>query len=149
VLNAQWYRANRLMQSSNPELQKQGFELSNAVLAAQREYEVRQEAQAIEAEAAEVAGIRAMGEQNWQIFSSLSDDLRNESSAYLDQRASWGRIRASAQNATAAGDLALIFNYMKLLDPTSVVREGEFATAQNSGSVPNRVIALYNNLLNG
>ena len=31
--------------------------------------------------------------------------------------------------ATAAGDLALVFNYMKLLDPGSVVRESEFRSA--------------------
>jgi hypothetical protein len=30
---------------------------------------------------------------------------------------------------TAAGDLALVFNYMKMLDPASVVRESEFKNA--------------------
>jgi len=34
--------------------------------------------------------------------------------------------------ATAAGDLALVFNYMKLLDPGSVVRESEFRTASQA-----------------
>ena len=38
---------------------------------------------------------------------------------------------------------------MKILDPGSVVREGEFATAQNTGSVPESVSALYNRVLNG
>jgi len=32
-------------------------------------------------------------------------------------------------------DQALIFSYMKVLDPTSVVREGEFKTAQNNASI--------------
>jgi len=39
------------------------------------------------------------------------------------------RINAVAEKPSAAGDLALIFNYMKMLDPGSVVRESEFATA--------------------
>ena len=54
-----------------------------------------------------------------------------------------------ATEDTAAGDLALIFNYMKMLDPGSVVREGEFATAQNTAGVPDRVLNSYNRALEG
>ena len=61
----------------------------------------------------------------------------------------FGRVIASAEDPSAAGDLALIFNYMKILDPGSTVREGEFANAQNSGGVDDRVIALYNSLFAG
>lgn len=57
--------------------------------------------------------------------------------------------RVDASQDTAAGDLSLIFSYMKMLDPGSVVREGEFATAQNAAGVPERVVNLYNNLLTG
>ena len=42
------------------------------------------------------------------------------------------RIVASATKPSAAGDLALIFNYMKMLDPGSVVRESEFRTAEGA-----------------
>mgnify|MGYP005990600149 FL=1 len=59
------------------------------------------------------------------------------------------KVQKSAQNPSAASDVALIFAYMKLLDPGSVVREGEFATAQNSGSVPDRVVAQYNRARTG
>ena len=38
---------------------------------------------------------------------------------------------------------------MKILDPGSVVREGEFATAQNTGSVPEGIRALYNRIISG
>jgi len=47
-------------------------------------------------------------------------------------RSAYGRILASADKPSAAGDLALIFNYMKMLDPGSVVRESEFRTAQQA-----------------
>lgn len=48
-----------------------------------------------------------------------------------------------------AADLALIFNYMKMLDPGSVVREGEFALARKAGSVPQQVKAYLNSVVNG
>ena len=38
---------------------------------------------------------------------------------------------------------------MKVLDPGSTVREGEFATAQNSASVPDRLRAKYNQVMRG
>lgn len=49
----------------------------------------------------------------------------------------------------AAGDLAMIFGYMKVLDPGSVVREGEFANAQNAAGVPDRIRNAYNRALQG
>lgn len=52
-------------------------------------------------------------------------DFRKQATAY-------GRIVASAKDPSAAGDLAMIFNYMKVLDPGSVVRESEFATAERA-----------------
>lgn len=48
-----------------------------------------------------------------------------------------------------AGDLSLIFSYMKMLDPGSTVREGEFANAQNAGSVPDRIYNMYNKIISG
>lgn len=59
------------------------------------------------------------------------------------------RVLASVENPSPAGDLALIFNFMKILDPASVVRESEFATAQNSASVPERVRNIYNSFISG
>jgi len=71
------------------------------------------------------------------------------SKRFIDVRDSFGRILESATDPSAAGDLSLIFNYMKMLDPESVVRESEFATAENSASVPERVRARWNKVLKG
>lgn len=60
-----------------------------------------------------------------------------------------GRISASAEKPDAAGDLSLIFAYMKMLDPTSVVRETEFANAQNAAGVPDQIRNTWNRLRNG
>ena len=77
----------------------------------------------------------------------LRDDFRSESKEFVKVRDAYGRILST--DASAAGDLALIFNYMKILDPGSVVREGEFATAQNSAGVPTRIRAQYNKIKTG
>ncbi len=50
---------------------------------------------------------------------------------------------------TAAGDMSMIFSYMKLLDPNSTVREGEYANAQNATGIPGQVQNAYNNALAG
>lgn len=50
---------------------------------------------------------------------------------------------------SAAGDISFIYQYMKMLDPGSVVREGEFATAQNAAGVPERIANFYNRALKG
>lgn len=59
------------------------------------------------------------------------------------------KIRESVANPSAASDISLIFNFMKVQDPKSTVREGEFATAQNAAGVEDRVRNLYQKLLNG
>lgn len=74
---------------------------------------------------------------------NLAMDMRKEFDAQTKDfravRDSYNRIQASAQNPTPAGDLSLIFNYMKMLDPGSVVREAEFATAANAAPLLTRV----------
>lgn len=45
--------------------------------------------------------------------------------------------------------ISMVYKFMKSLDPTSVVREGEFATAANSGGVPEAVLNFYNKVRTG
>lgn len=59
------------------------------------------------------------------------------------------KVRTAAKDPSAAGDLAMIFGYMKTLDPTSTVREGEFANAQNAAGVPDRIKNAWNKALTG
>jgi hypothetical protein len=47
---------------------------------------------------------------------------------------------------TGPADIALVFSYMKLIDPTSSVQQGEQANAANAGGVPARVWGYYNSL---
>jgi hypothetical protein len=59
------------------------------------------------------------------------------------------RVQTGAGMDSGAGDLAVVYGYMKMLDPGSVVREGEFATAEQTTGVPSYVINLYNKIVNG
>lgn len=59
------------------------------------------------------------------------------------------QIQQFSRDPSPAGDIGLVFSYMKVLDPRSVVREGEFATAQNAGGIPDKVRAMYNKVVNG
>ena len=50
---------------------------------------------------------------------------------------------------TAAGDMSKIFAFMKILDPSSTVREGEYASAENARGVPDTVRSQYNKVMSG
>jgi hypothetical protein len=96
------------------------------------------------------------GEMTPRQVSSAQVQLRKEFDqnpdvkAYSDVAASYDQIsRLVSAPPTAAGDISLIFSYMKMLDPGSVVREGEFATAQQAAGVPEQVLNQYNKLLKG
>ena len=75
-------------------------------------------------------------------FDVLSKDFRI-------MRDSFVKMNAAAKDPSGAGDIALIFNFMKILDPNSVVRESEFATAENAASVPVAIRNLWNKALTG
>lgn len=75
------------------------------------------------------------------------DDFVRDMKPITEQEFAFKRLNASQDNA--AGDLALIFNYMKLLDPGSAVKETEFANAQNSAGVDERIRNVYNKVKSG
>jgi hypothetical protein len=59
------------------------------------------------------------------------------------------KVQVAALNPSGAGDISLIYGYMKILDPNSTVMQGEQATAQNAGSVPESIRAKYNSIIGG
>lgn len=77
----------------------------------------------------------------------LRSEYSKETKVFKDITNAYGRIKSSHDNA--AGDLSLIFAYMKMLDPGSTVREGEFATVQNAGGVSDKVMNIYNKISTG
>ena len=60
------------------------------------------------------------------------------------------KIKAIVESQPSSpGDISLIFNYMKMLDPASTVREGEQATARNARGVPESIRMLWNRFEKG
>lgn len=66
---------------------------------------------------------------------------------------SYNKIEALAEQAgklrTGAGDRAVIYQVMKLMDPTTGVKEGEIATAEKSGGLDSRVVNAFNATFKG
>lgn len=86
---------------------------------------------------------------------TLRDEYNLQTKTFTTVRDAYGKVLAAAKeqkngpDQTAAADIALIFAYMRMLDPNSVVREGEFATAQNAAGIPDRIRNYYNRALSG
>jgi hypothetical protein len=141
VLDTQADYGRRLMLSSNPELQAMGRAVTEKVFSGQQSFATANEAQRLAAEA-------SLGPERWTKYSALQDNYRQESAPFLEQRAAFARIKAAlATPDSPAGDQALVFNFMKMLDPGSAVLPGEYASASNTAGVPDAVLTLYNRVL--
>lgn len=74
---------------------------------------------------------RQKDDKYFSLANQLSDDYRTESKDFVIQRNGYQTASSiPVNNANPQDDIQLIFSFMKLQDPGSVVREGEFATAQ-------------------
>ena len=93
--------------------------------------------QQAEAEAAVAAGPDVQGE------STLRKEFLSQNKGFQEVQRAYERVKA-VDTSNAAGQMGLIFQYMKMLDPGSTVREGEFATAQNTTGIPGAIINAYN-----
>lgn len=82
-----------------------------------------------------------------EVENSLRDDFLKQAQPFIQVRDAKNRF--DQIETTGAGDIGLVFQFMKILDPGSTVREGEFATASNAAGVPAQVIAQYNKALGG
>lgn len=130
-------------------LTKAQTEQAKAAVAASRAAAAKSGAEAARAQ----AEARQMGagviplDKRPEAEAKFRKEYSDQTKGYQEVKSAYQRILASEDSAV--GDLSLIFGYMKMLDPGSVVREGEFATAQNAAGVPDRVMNLYNRALSG
>ena len=79
----------------------------------------------------------------------LRKEYSAESDVFTKTQDSFRRVVSSADGKSAAGDMALIFNFMKTLDPGSVVRESEFALAASAGSFGQQIKAGVDKVMTG
>jgi len=80
---------------------------------------------------------------------TLRSQYLDNTKKYTSIAQAYSKIETAAKDPSAAGDLSLIFGYMKILDSESAVRETEFANAQNAAGVPDQIRNLYNRLKSG
>lgn len=80
---------------------------------------------------------------------TLRDEFTRGSQTFQTVQDAYQNIRSAASNSTGAGDMSMLYSFVKLLDPTSVVRESEFATAAASGSLGERIQGLYQRIVSG
>lgn len=73
----------------------------------------------------------------------LRKEYQGRTKVYSELGSTYSNIESSAKAKTGPGDVALITGFMKMLDPGSVVRETEFATARDTAGL---YIALENAL---
>ena len=85
--------------------------------------------------------------QTQGLRNELADNLNYNN--YKESQTQFSKIKTSASVDSAAGDMSLIFAYMKMLDPDSVVREGEQATAENARGVTDGIMNIYNKAVSG
>lgn len=73
-------------------------------------------------------------------FNNLTKDFRTVNDAY-------NKIQSTSN--TGAGDMSMLYQYVKLLDPGSVVRESEFASAAAAGSYGERLQGAVKSIRDG
>lgn len=80
-------------------------------------------------------------------IAGIRKEFTKQSGDFIQMRDAFNKIQSASD--TGAGDVSLIFSFMKIIDPGSTVREGEFATAEQTAGIPTRIVNLYNQALEG
>jgi hypothetical protein len=78
---------------------------------------------------------------------TLRDEYNSLTAPFRTVQDAYSKITNVAN--TGAGDMSLLYSYVKMLDPGSVVRESEFATAAASGSFGERVQGAMQRVMSG
>jgi hypothetical protein len=81
--------------------------------------------------------------QRFDMESKLNKAYTTRTADFTSSKSDYQKMKDSAKENTGPGDVALIFSFMKMLDPASVVRESEFAIAQNSGGLLESLVVQY------
>ena len=87
--------------------------------------------------------------QNQKQINVLRSNVDKATADLKKVDAAFRKIQKAGKVGTPAADMSLIFSYMKILDPGSTVREGEFATAQDTTGIPGKIVNAYNRALAG
>lgn len=122
-------------------------ELAARVMRDKENADFRRDSMEMRRELAQLAAGNSNSSRNATVEDRMADDYEKAIKNDALVTTAFQNLRATP--VSAAGDLSFIYQYMKMLDPGSVVREGEFATAQNAAGVPQRIANMYNRIVSG
>lgn len=142
------YARQQGFQGSFQDWQAQGRSQGAAPPASIQEYQLTQQ-QGFTGTFADWQAQQAEPPDTFKDEASLRGEFTKASAPYVAIRDAYNRLTAAAGDGTGASDIAMVYSFMKMLDPTSVVREGEYATAEQAGGIPASVLNVYNRLVNG
>ena len=138
-------RARLDMQREGLGLDREGLELRKRQHETDRAFQERK--LALEQQELEQAGVpeplKASEIRNMRL------DYREDSAPFVGLATNYEKLASALASETGEGDIAAIFSFMKALDPTSTVREGEQATTQNSAGALQGLWNTYNQVLSG
>jgi hypothetical protein len=86
---------------------------------------------------APVTNIDLGPKDTFKLEADLRGEVKDKLKDYDAVRSAYQKIENALE--TGAGDIAVVYAFAKLNDPTSVVRESEFATVAKSGSLGQRI----------
>jgi hypothetical protein len=93
--------------------------------------------------ALELEALKATGgvdpEKKFTQEEKIRKEYQTRTKVYGELGTTFSNIESSAKVQTGPGDIALITSFMKMLDPGSVVRETEFATARDTAGLYTRL----------
>jgi len=119
-------------------------------------YDAQAEAAKIEAKAEVQAAVQRGGlnEDQAKLSMDLFDKLNasqpvKQFGALQSQYSALENLIFKNDRLQGPGDIAIVFTFMKSLDPNSVVRESEFEVAAKAGGLPEQFVNQYNKLKDG
>jgi hypothetical protein len=111
---------------------------TNSALAQTRKLGVETSKAALELEALKATG-GVDPDKKFNQEEKIRKEYQARTKVYGELGTTFSNIKSSAEVKTGPGDIALITSFMKMLDPGSVVRETEFATARDTAGLYTRL----------
>lgn len=93
-------------------------------------------------------GITKLDDKQFTQLQQEQTNLKQTQNTFNETLAQSSSLLAWLENPSWASDVASIFSFMKSLDPTSVVRESEFAVAQNTAWLVPKTVQRWENKIN-
>lgn len=102
------------------------------------------------------ANVSGLSEKQEKFVNALNKELLDEKTFkdYNGAATSYGVVKDIVESSRKTGgaasdDIAMVYTFMKSLDPSSTVNTGEHATAKNAGGVPEQIRNMWNKMVDG